>query len=141
LKVLVALALCAAALAAHAQDSARETATRIVRSLAAGDIESAAALSNAPQRRREVLEDYRSRVGADEFKRVYAQYLASPIVDEIAIGAHHLVIWDLGGNLAGQFYVAAEGRFLLDDVPGETRTRLRRILDERRQARASGRRD
>jgi hypothetical protein len=133
-----------AAVAADAPASARETATRVVRSLAAGDLEGVAALSNAPQRRLEVLQEYRARVGEEEFRRVFARYLEQPIVDEIALGRHRLVIWqlaDVDGHLAGQYYVEVEGRFLLDDVPSDARARLRRVLEDYRKARPSGRKD
>jgi hypothetical protein len=114
--------------------SARPTAEKLLRHLAEGDIEAAAKLSNAPRRRLEELAKYRAAVGEAEFKRIYSSYFlpANPVVAEVAIGAHRLLIWNLGdaGNhLAGQFYVEAEGRFLMDDIPGETRTKLRRVLE------------
>jgi hypothetical protein len=113
--------------------SAKPTAERLLRHLADGDIEEAALLSNAPRRRYEELFDYRLRVGENEFKRVFGQYFSpqNRLVAEIAIDAHRLLVWDLGeaGNhLAGQFYVEIEGRFLMDDVPSEARSRLRSIL-------------
>ena len=114
--------------------SARPTAEKLLRHLAEGDIEGAALLSNAPRRRYEELARYRAAVGEDEFKRVFARYFlpANRVVAEIAIGAHRLLIWDLGEaghHLAGQYYVQTEGRFLLDDAPGEMRTSLRRLLE------------
>ena len=117
-----------------AQASARPTAEQILRHLAAGEIEDAALLSNAPRQRYEVLKNYRASVGEEEFKRVYGQYSfpENRIVAEIAIGAHRLVIWDLGEaghRLVGQYYVDVEGRFLMDDVPGEQRSRLRQVLE------------
>jgi hypothetical protein len=140
LRLVVAAALLAASALAGAQSSARDTATWVVERLAAGEIESVANRSNAPERRREVLEAYRSQVGEQAFRDVYAQYRAGTIVEEIALGAHRLVIWKLKDHLAGQYFVEVDGRFLLDDVPGETRSRLRRALQEYR-ARASGRTD
>jgi hypothetical protein len=120
-----------------ARRSARDTAMQVLRHLAAGGIEDAAALSNVPQRRFEVLRDYRASVGDDEFKRVFAQYLQKSIVAEIAIGPRRLIIWDLAGasnQLAGQFYVEVEGRFLMDDVPSDARSDLRRVLQSYRKA-------
>jgi hypothetical protein len=109
------------------------TARELARDLTAGDIEAAAKLSNAPQHRYEVLRDYRDWVGAEEFKRVYAQYFApgSRAVAEISIGPNHLLVWKLDGTdrLAGQFYAEIGGRFLLDDVPSAERGRLRQLLD------------
>lgn len=112
---------------------ALDTARRIARHLAAGEIEDAALLSNAPKRRFEVLVDYRDSVGADEFRRVYGEY-ADPrnaVLAEIVIGAHRALLWRLGqsGALAAQYYVDVDGRFLLDDVPSDGRTRLRRIVE------------
>ena len=125
--------------------SARETAGQVLRHLAAGSVEDAAALSNAPQRRFEVLRDYRVSVGDEEFKRIFAQYLQKRIVAEIAIGPRRLIIWDLAeasNPLAGQFYVEAEGRFLMDDVPSEARSELRRVLQSyRKEAMPSKRKD
>ncbi len=136
----MAAALLAASALSFAQSSARETAAWMVERLAAGEIEAVASRSNAPERRREVLEAYRSQVGEEAFRRVYAQYREGAIVDEYALGAHRLVIWKLPGHLAGQYFVEVDGRFLLDDVPGETRSRLARLLQDYR-ARASGRTD
>lgn len=117
--------------------SARATAGQILRHLSEGRIEDAAALSNAPQRRYEVLRDYRISVGNDEFKRVFAQYLGTRIVDEIAIGDRRLIIWDLAEathHFAGQYYVEIDGRFLMDDVPSEERAKLTRVLQSYRQS-------
>ena len=125
--------------------SASGTAKQILAHLAAGKLGEAAALSNAPQRRLEVLRDYQASVGEDEFKRVFAQYLRQPIVAEIAIGRHRLIIWELAEaahHLAGQYYVEAEGRFLLDDVPSAARSDLRRVLlNYRKTPTPSGQKD
>ena len=116
--------------------SARAAAGRILRHLSEGSIEKAAELSNAPQRRYEVLRDYRASVGDAEFKRVFAEYLGSRIVDEIAIGDRRLLIWDLAEDthqLAGQYYVEVDGRFLMDDVPSKERSALTRVLQSYRK--------
>lgn len=116
--------------------SARATAGQILRHLSEGSIEKAAELSNAPKRRYEVLRDYHASVGDAEFKRVFAEYLGSRIVDEIAIGNRRLLIWDLAEaahQLAGQYYVEVDGRFLLDDVPSKERSALTRVLQFYRQ--------
>ena len=118
-----------------APDSARATAMLMLRHLSEGRIEEAAALSNAPQRRLEVLRNYRDAVGEEEFKRVFGRYFApeNRLIAEVALGRHRLLVWDLGeaGNrLAGQYYVEVEGRFLLDDVPSRERSELRRLLEE-----------
>jgi hypothetical protein len=115
-------------------ESAQPTALRVLRLLADGEIEEAALLSNAPRRRYEVLQDYRARVGEQEFKRVYGQYLfpENRVLAELAIGPRRLVIWDLGEaghQLAGQYFLEVNGKFLMDDVPSDERTRLRRLLD------------
>jgi hypothetical protein len=85
-----------------------------------------------------VLRDYRASVGDDEFKRVFSQYLDSRIVDEIAIGERRLLIWDLveatQRQLAGQYYVEVDGRFLLDDVPSKERAALTRVLQSYRKS-------
>lgn len=120
--------------ASLAPTSALDTAKLVNLHLATGDIEEAALLSNAPRRRFEVLRDYRQSIGEDEFKRVFAQYFTpeNRLLAEIAIGRHRLLIWELKSSrehLAGQYFVEVEGRYLLDDVPSEARTSLRRVLE------------
>jgi len=122
-----------------APDSARDTALTVLKHLAAGDLEQAAALSNAPKQRFEILRDYRDSVGEDEFKRVFGRFLEpdNRLIAEVAIGPRRLLVWELGeaGNqLAGQFYVEVDGRFLLDDVPSRERAELRRVLRRYRAA-------
>jgi hypothetical protein len=121
-------------------DSASDTARRLLSLLGEGKIDDAAALSNAPQRRRQVLSDYREAVGEAEFRRVFAQYGSAPnrLVAEFAIGTHHLLVWDLAEadhRLAGQFYVRGADGFVLDDAPSEERSRLQRLLAAYRQGR------
>jgi hypothetical protein len=120
-----------------AADSAQPTAMRILRYLADGDIEAAARLSNAPQRRLEVLRDYRNSVGEEEFRRVFGRYFVphNRVVAEVANGPRRLLVWDLGeaGNrLTGQFYIELDGAFVMDDVPNPARSQLQRTLDEYR---------
>jgi hypothetical protein len=60
-------------------------------------------------------------------------------VAEVALGEHRLLVWDLGEaghRLAGQYYVEVEGKFLMDDVPSEKRTQLRRVLEAYRTGKA-----
>lgn len=117
-----------------APTSALDAAKLLNLHLSAGDILEAAVLSNAPRRRFEVLRDYRESVGAEEFKRVFAQYLSpqNRLLAEIAIGRHRLLIWDIkdgATRIAGQYFVEIEGRYLVDDVPNDTRTGLRWVLE------------
>jgi len=145
----LSLFLVAAAALAHAEEpmllasgsagSALEAAKQLLRYLADGNIEEAARLSNAPQRRYELLRDYRAKVGEEEFKRVFGQYFhpENRLVAEYRLGSRRLLIWDLGEeahHLAGQYYVEIEeGKFLMDDVPGEERSRVRQALDSYRK--------
>jgi hypothetical protein len=136
LKALLAAVLLAAA-PALAQDSAQPVAMRILRHLAEGDLEAAAALSNAPQRRLEVLRGYRNAVGEEEFKRIFGRYFApeNRLVAEVVVGRHRLLVWELGeaaNRVAGQYFVEAAGGFLLDDVPSRERSELRRVLQDYR---------
>lgn len=116
-----------------APDSPLNTAKLLNRHLSAGAIEEASLLSNAPRRRFEVLRDYRDAIGEDEFKRVFARYFypENRLVAEVRIDAHSLLIWRLEGerHLAGQYYVEVDKRWLMDDVPSEARSRLRRVLE------------
>ncbi len=122
--------------------SASAAALELIRLLAEGRIEEAAALSNAPERRRDVLREYRASVGEAEFRRVFGRFLQpeNRIIAEVAIGPRRLLIWDLGDadhHLAAQYFVETEGKFLLDDVPSEARTDLRRVLQAYRKERAA----
>ncbi len=117
-----------------APNSALNAAKLLNLHLSTGDIEEAALLSNSPRRRFEVLRDYRESVGEDEFKRVFAQYFypENRLLAEIAIDRHRLLIWDLresATRIAGQYFVEVDGRYLIDDVPNDTRTRLRWVLE------------
>lgn len=143
--VLLVLAACAATaeappyrLISSPQESARESAERLLRLLAQGDIEAAAKLSNAPKRRYEVLRDFRESVGHEQFRRVFARYLApgNRLLAEAAIGDRRLLIWELGeadGHLAGQYFVRIEDRFLLDDIPNDGRSQLQQVLESYRK--------
>ncbi len=119
-------------------ESARDSATRLLRLLSQGEIEAAAQLSNAPQQRLEVLREYRERVGGEEFRRVYARYFepGNRLMAEAAIGPRRLLVWELGqagGELAGQFFVEVDGRFVLDDVPHPGRMELQKVLKQFRE--------
>ena len=113
-------------------ESAQPSAIQVLRLLAHGDIEAAAKASNAPERRLEVFRDYRKRVGDDEFKQVFARYLGTRVVAEVALGPRRLIVWDLGESLSGQYFIEHDGRFVMDDVPSPARTELARILREYR---------
>lgn len=120
------------------EPSAQPVAVQLLTHLAAGQIDEAARLSNEPGRRTEVLRDYVAIVGESEFRRVYAQYLQpqNRLVAEIAMGPRRLLIWDLataGHRLAGQYYIEADGRFLMDDRPGPERLALQQVLAEHRK--------
>jgi hypothetical protein len=119
--------------------SALPAARALLEQLAAGKTEEAAALSNAPQRRYEVLADYRAAVGEDQFKRVFKQYFVpeNRVIAEVALGPRRLLIWELGEagkHLAGQYYVEVDqGVFLMDDLPSEQRSKLRQVLESYRK--------
>lgn len=120
--------------------SATATADRLLALLAEGKVDEAAALSNAPQRRAEVLRQYRDAVGEAEFRRVFGLYGKPPnrLVAEVVIGERHLLIWDLvqaNHRLAGQYFVRSGDGFLLDDSLNEERARLQRVLAAYRDGR------
>jgi hypothetical protein len=122
------------------RDSARESALELLALLSQGDIRAAAQLSNAPQRRYEVLRDYRDSVGEESFRQAYGHYLdpSNRLLAEAALGPRRLLIWRLGGkaqdHIAGQFFIEVDGRFLLDDVPSAERASLQRVLQDYRKA-------
>ena len=118
-------------LVTEAGDSARGASMQLLRLLAAGEIDDAAQLSNAPERRRQVLRDYQKSVGEAEFRRVFSEYAGRGVIAEVAIGERRLLVWDLGDaghHLAGQYFIRSPAGFLLDDVPNEERLRLTRLL-------------
>ena len=117
-----------------APTSALDAAKLLNLHLSAGDIEEAALLSNAPRRRFEELRDFRERVGEEEFKRIFVEYLApeNRLIAEIAIDKHHLLIWSRregAARFAAQYFVEIDGRYLIDDVPNDARTSLRWVLE------------
>ena len=117
-----------------APTSALDSAKLLYLHLSIGDIEEAALLSNSPRRRFAVLQDYRESIGEEEFKRVFAQYFdpRNRIIAEVAIGNRRLLVWNLqegATRIAGQYFVEIEGRYLIDDVPNETRNSLRAVLE------------
>ena len=116
-----------------------DSAKLIILHLSDGDIEEAALLSNAPRRRYEELASFRERSGADQFKRLYAQYFSpeNRLIAEIAIDRQRLVLWELKSTartgtptsiVTGQFFVEVDGQYLMDDKPNDTRARLHWIL-------------
>ena len=122
-----------------APDSALNAAKLLNLYLSIGDIEAAALLSNSPRRRFEVLREYRDSVGGEEFKRVFAQYFVpeNRLLAEITIDNHSLLVWDLKGEsatrIAGQYFVEVDGRYLMDDVQNDVRSRLRLVLEAYRK--------
>jgi hypothetical protein len=110
-----------------------DTAKLLHRFLTAGKIEDAALLSNAPRRRFEVFRDYQASVGEDGFREVFTEYFkpANRLLAEILMGPHSLLVWQLSerSRYVGQYYVKVEDKVLLDDVPNETRARLRQVLE------------
>ena len=113
--------------------------------LSEGNLEAAAALSNAPRQRLELLRGYRDAIGEEEFKRVFGRYFApeNKLIAEVALGPRRLLVWELGeagGQVAGQIYVETDGKFLMDDVPSAERSKLRDVLEtyRRKSAGAGG---
>jgi hypothetical protein len=52
------------------------------------------------------------------------------------MGPRRLLIWKLetaGNRLAGQYYIEADGKFLMDDRAGPERLALQRVLAEHRK--------
>ena len=113
--------------------SALDTAKLLNQYLTAGRLEDAALLSNAPKRRYAVLQDYQREVGEEAFQRVFEEYFypENRLAAEIAIGEHTLLIWHLAqtDRYAGLYFMHIEGRALIDDVPSETRSQLRGLLE------------
>jgi len=127
-------------LAPGTPDSASATANHLLSLLAEGKIEEAAALSNAPKHRAEVLSQYRASVGDAEFRRIFGLYGQPPnrLIAEVVIGERHLLIWDLvdaDHRLAGQYFVRSGGGFVLDDSVSDERSRLQRVLAAYRDGR------
>ena len=124
-----------------APTSALNTARMVVQYLARGEIEEAALLSNAPRERFGVYKDRLETWGEEQFKQLFAQYAlpANPVLAEIVIGEHSLIIWNLREEkrLAGQFFVRIEDKVLMDDKPNAARAQLRRVLEAYRSGAAA----
>jgi hypothetical protein len=122
-----------------APSSALGAAKLVTLHLSEGNLEEAALLSNAPKARYARLRERLEGWGAADFERAYARYFdpQNRIVGEAAIGVHRLLMWYLKDTdyLTGYFFVEVDGRLLLDDIPNETRARLRRVLDAYRSGR------
>jgi hypothetical protein len=119
-------------------ESAQPAALQILKHLAAGELEAAAVLSNAPERRLEVLRQFRGSVGEEHFRKLFGRYFApeNRIVMEAAIGSRRLLVWDLGEanhRLAGLYFVELDGRFVMDDVPNPERAKLQGVLAAERR--------
>jgi hypothetical protein len=76
---------------------------------------------------------FQASVGEEGFKKLFSTWLQpgnAPIA-EAAIGDYRLLIWTLHTEerITGEFYVAVDGRMLIDDGRSTTRTQLRQILD------------
>lgn len=133
---------------AHRLDPAAELAPTdplsaaklVTRHLAAGRLEEASLLSNAPKARFELLRASFGGWSDADFARAFGRYFApeNRIVGNAAIGHHHLVMWYLKDSdyLTAYFFVEVDGKLLLDDVPNETRASLRRVLEAHRTGRA-----
>ena len=114
-------------------DRAVHTAWLLHQHLAQAQLAEAAALSNAPRRRHEELLRFQASVGEEGFKKLFSTWLQpgnAPIA-EAAIGDYRLLIWTLHTEerITGEFYVAVDGRMLIDDGLSATRTQLRQILE------------
>lgn len=112
----------------------------VTQHLAAGRLEEASLLSNAPKARFERLRESFSGWSAEDFARAFGRYFApeNRIVGDAAIGKHRLLMWYLKDTdyVTGYFFVEVDGKLLLDDVPSETRANLRRVLEAHRSGRA-----
>lgn len=127
------------AAAALEPTTALNTAILIGRQLMNGASEDAAVYSNSPRRRFEVLREYQESVGAEGFRKAYAEYFdpGNYIAAELSIGDHSLLVWRLrdADRFAAQYYVRVEGRVFMDDVPSAQRNRLRRLMEAVRSGR------
>ena len=97
-------------------------------------------VAQAERSRFEELANFKNTYGDEEFKRVFAEYFdaKNSLVAEIVIGDRSLLIWQLSvpsksgtptPYYAGQYFVAVDGRVLVDDVPNDVRTQLRWVLE------------
>lgn len=123
----------------HPPGGTLDTAKLVTQLLAEGRLEDVALLSNAPKARYERLKDSFGNWQKEDFERAFRRYFApeNRILGEAAIGAHRLLMWYLKDTnyITAYYFVELEGRLLLDDVPSETRNRLRRVLEDFRARR------
>lgn len=104
----------------------------LYRALAAADISSAAAMSNDRERTYAKYERYIERLGAAEFKKMFATYFVggASYTHELVIGEHHMLLIEdpSDDTIAAQFYVLTDGKYLVDEKPGRERDQLGRIF-------------
>lgn len=124
-----------------APTDALSAAKLVTRYLAAGRIEEVSLLSNAPKARFERLRESFSGWSEADFARAFGRYFApeNRIVGDAAISNHRLLMWYLKDTnyLTGYFFVEVDGKLLLDDVPSEVRSNLRRVLEAYRSVSAN----
>jgi hypothetical protein len=120
--------------------SALGTAKLVTLYLAEGNLEEASLLSNAPKARYARLRESLAGWEGADFERAYGRYFApeNRIVGEATIGRHRLLMWYLKDTdyLTAYYLVEVEGKLFLDDVPSESRARLRQVLEAYRTGRA-----
>ena len=123
----------------HVPGSALDTAKLVTQLLAEGRLEDVSLLSNAPKARFARLKESFDGWTKADFERPFRRYFApqNRIVGEAVIDKHHLLMWYLKDTdyITAYYLIEVDGRLLLDDVPSETRNRLRRVLEAHRAAR------
>jgi hypothetical protein len=89
--------------------------------LAAGNIKGATALSNDPETVKAKYERHQQRVGADEFKKMFAGYFtgSAEARAELTVGKHTmLVIYDSVNEMfMGQMYVKDASKYIVAVTP------------------------
>lgn len=113
------------------------TSLTLYRALGSADISTAAAMSNDRERTYTKYEKYLERIGPAEFKKMFASYFVggASFTHELIIGAHHMLLVEdsTDDTIAAQFYVVADGKYLIDEKPSPERDQLGAIFNAVRE--------
>mgnify|MGYP000847795548 CR=1 FL=1 len=86
--------------------------------LAKGEIAEASTLSTDPKATAERWEQYKQRLGGEEFKKEMAAYFTSKntVLAELTLGEFSMLVVKTPDVTGGQIYVKQDGKWLLDET-------------------------
>ena len=106
--------------------------------LAKGDVDGAAQLSSAPGKTKAKYTQYKERLGAAEFQKMFTEYFngKGAIKYEFVIGDHHMLLLtspEGDGELSAQMYVKTGDKYLVDESESPQFDQLGRLFSAVRE--------